>query len=679
MKRFILLLLVLVGGNAWGQEFEFTMEYDSIAVEIDGYRLPAPWTGGYERTQPVFVDIDNDLDYDLFLNDWRNLVFYLNDGNTADAELRLMTENYNNITAISSAWASPEFGDIDADGDNDLILGSGYVGFFENYGTSTVPLFSDSGVTLYDTVGDPVFGTTVALVDIDLDGDLDLFGGEYQGHIQFYRNVGTPDSFSYYLEDEDWLNLNVLDDADITFSDLDADDDFDLVVGAENGKLWYVENIGTPTQFDFADPVSNWFDIDAGFNSSPEFCDIDADGDFDLFVGRDADWYSSDPGDLFFYENIGDPQNPVLEGPTKNYLTIDAGFSNSPVLEDFDCDGDMDLLYSNQYKMTYFQNIGDTGSPYFEWVSDDFTNGVQPDFFDLYDLDDDGDLDMLCADGTLFSAVMHLYTNRGTVTEPDFVYVYSIQTPWDYIGMPDLVDIDADGDGDLLLNGGGGISFWENQGTPEQPDFVFITTEYAGLIYSRNGHFIDFDNDDDYDFVCGYNTWGTVEFWKNIGTPQDPDFILAEDSLLSYNTFYGPKPCCGDIDNDGDIDVFVGETSGGIRFFRNTTGDTLSTQPRLSLDPLHGFEFSFGPNPANPITWISYNLPYPQKAEIAVYNLLGQKVATLASGLQMPGQKTIIWDAANYASGQYFVRMETSGSGTTPTTEFNVGKVVVVK
>ncbi|MBU1650991.1 T9SS type A sorting domain-containing protein, partial [bacterium] len=119
-----------------------------------------------------------------------------------------------------------------------------------------------------------------------------------------------------------------------------------------------------------------------------------------------------------------------------------------------------------------------------------------------------------------------------------------------------------------------------------------------------------------------------------------------------------------------------------ILFFRNTTGDTSAVQPRLSLDPAHGIEFSIGPNPANPITWISYNLPYPQKAEIAVYNLLGQKVAILASGLQMPGQKTLIWDAANYSSGQYFVRLETenpnAGLGTIRL-QSQVERVVVVK
>ncbi|MFH1735741.1 MAG: T9SS type A sorting domain-containing protein, partial [bacterium] len=153
------------------------------------------------------------------------------------------------------------------------------------------------------------------------------------------------------------------------------------------------------------------------------------------------------------------------------------------------------------------------------------------------------------------------------------------------------------------------------------------------------------------------------------------DFIVPDS--LDYNVC----DFC-DVDNDGDMDAFFGSILGGIRFFRNTTGDTSAVQPRLSLDPLHGIQFSIGPNPANPITWISYNLPYPQKAEIAVYNLLGQKVAILASGLQMPGQRTVIWDAANYSSGQYFVRLETenpnAGLGTIRL-QSQVERVVVVK
>jgi hypothetical protein len=225
--------------------------------------------------------------------------------------------------------------------------------------------------------------------------------------------------------------------------------------------------------------------------------------------------------------------------------------------------------------------------------------------------------------------------------------------------MPDLVDIDADGDADLLLNQGGGIAFYENQGTPLEPNFVFITDEFAGLIYGRNGHCIDMDGDGDYDFPCGYNTWGIVELWENIGTPQNANFILTESDLLDYDTFYGPLPCGGDIDNDSDIDIFVGEYSGGIKFFRSLVNDTSAINPRIAQHPLHGMELSFGPNPANPVTWVSFSLPYPQKAELAVYNLLGQKVATLASGYHKPGTRTYFWNASYTSSGTYFIRLET--------------------
>jgi len=67
------------------------------------------------------------------------------------------------------------------------------------------------------------------------------------------------------------------------------------------------------------------------------------------------------------------------------------------------------------------------------------------------------------------------------------------------------------------------------------------------------------------------------------------------------------------------------------------------------------------PNPANPTTWISFTLSAPQEATLAVYNMLGVKVTTLAGGLQEPGVHTYYWDASSQASGVYVVRLETVG------------------
>jgi hypothetical protein len=78
------------------------------------------------------------------------------------------------------------------------------------------------------------------------------------------------------------------------------------------------------------------------------------------------------------------------------------------------------------------------------------------------------------------------------------------------------------------------------------------------------------------------------------------------------------------------------------------------------------------PNPANPVTWISFTLPAPQQATLAVYNILGAKVTTLASGFQMPGTHNVIWNASQYSSGLYIIRLETGGWT-------QAGRVMVVK
>jgi len=68
------------------------------------------------------------------------------------------------------------------------------------------------------------------------------------------------------------------------------------------------------------------------------------------------------------------------------------------------------------------------------------------------------------------------------------------------------------------------------------------------------------------------------------------------------------------------------------------------------------------PNPFNPTTVMELTMFVAGDMEVEVYNLLGQSVATLASGYKEIGKYNLTWDASNAASGVYFVKAQADGS-----------------
>ena len=64
------------------------------------------------------------------------------------------------------------------------------------------------------------------------------------------------------------------------------------------------------------------------------------------------------------------------------------------------------------------------------------------------------------------------------------------------------------------------------------------------------------------------------------------------------------------------------------------------------------------PNPFNPKTIINYELPITNDVELNVYNLTGQKIATLVQETQRAGHHQVEWDASGFASGVYYYRIE---------------------
>jgi hypothetical protein len=74
--------------------------------------------------------------------------------------------------------------------------------------------------------------------------------------------------------------------------------------------------------------------------------------------------------------------------------------------------------------------------------------------------------------------------------------------------------------------------------------------------------------------------------------------------------------------------------------------------------------FSLGqnyPNPFNPVTNISFSLPKTSAVKLEIYNMMGQKVATLVEDLLDAGQHIATWDGSRMASGVYLYRLEAGG------------------
>ncbi|MCG8373966.1 MAG: T9SS type A sorting domain-containing protein, partial [Balneolales bacterium] len=76
-------------------------------------------------------------------------------------------------------------------------------------------------------------------------------------------------------------------------------------------------------------------------------------------------------------------------------------------------------------------------------------------------------------------------------------------------------------------------------------------------------------------------------------------------------------------------------------------------------DHMEGFALSQNyPNPFNPSTNINFALPVASDVQLTIFNLLGQKVATLVDEPRMAGNYTVRFDASHLASGIYFYTLK---------------------
>ena len=132
------------------------------------------------------------------------LKLFKNIGSVSNPVYQHVTDDYQSISSLKLGNSlHPTFGDIDGDGDEDMILGNseGYLHFFTNTaGAGNTASFSLTSSRLQSNLGDTIdVGQFSApqLFDYDADGDLDLIVGKVNGSIRYYQNIGTTSSYSF--------------------------------------------------------------------------------------------------------------------------------------------------------------------------------------------------------------------------------------------------------------------------------------------------------------------------------------------------------------------------------------------------------------------------------------------------------------------------------------------------
>ena len=137
------------------------------------------------------------------------------------------------------------------------------------------------------------------LGDLDQDGDLDLLIGTMGGPVLYYENTGSDRKWEYHLSSKDYLETSKLSNTTPLLIDLDQDGDLDIVLGTKTGNLHYYDNQGGPDKPDYILSKETFVDLWQGINSHPSVTDLDNDGLSDLLVGNL--W-----GKLTFIKNASD-------------------------------------------------------------------------------------------------------------------------------------------------------------------------------------------------------------------------------------------------------------------------------------------------------------------------------------------------------------------------------------
>ncbi|MFN8337230.1 MAG: T9SS type A sorting domain-containing protein [Cyclobacteriaceae bacterium] len=617
---------------------QFLYELDqSIAVTGEGsVPLKSPWSGGLNAVQVSTMDLNHDAKEDLVIFERMGdlvLTFLQQDGEYVHAPEYevLFPEGITNWLLIR---------DFNGDGLKDIFTGDAlgvkvYVNKTQTGGQLTWQPFlffseTSKGPLLLTkkTSKAPLqmsYDDLPSIVDADGDGDLDIFSMDFPGEsrIEFHQNFSM----------ERYGSRDSLEFERVTL-----------------GWAGVRECTCGVFAFNSSTCPSSGREDHAGGKSLFAF-DADNDGDIDMLFAEAA------CDQLFLFENeSGDsnPANAVVNSAVPYPETFSMVNYANPYREDLDFDGITDLIISpnlffrefneTNFKQSvwFYKNIGTNSVPSYAAADKDFLQGDMLDVGDnavpaFFDVDGDGDQDMFigCYINHAYEAAsVYFFENTGSPTEPQFEFVtddfLSLSARGHVNIKPKFADMNGDTKQDLVFTAQTGtvtqLYYILNTGTTAA-DFSgsVTTTGFTVLWREENITPADVNQDGLTDLIVGRLN-GALDYWRNTGTASSPAFTLQQANYLNLTSSVlrqSPSVATGDLNNDGKDELIYGDQTGKVTVIGNYREAADASESKTNIVYNSTLDDYIAQNLGGRIWPTIANLYSFPKPEIVTGNILG--------------------------------------------------------
>ena len=430
-------------------------------------------------------------------------------------------------------------------------------------------------------------------VDLDNDGTMDLYMFDKTGEVHLtFINKGTnnqpdyeyaPRHQKYFPELTDWVLLR----------DFDNDGAVDIFAysfpgGIQVYKGGYVNNHLSFEKINFNNehniiyaeyPGSGVSNLYVTFVDYPAVDDIDGDGDLDILTFADGGGY------VYLFNN---------ESMEMGYGLDSLIFARA------------DKCWGKFYESGFSEIIDLSPDPlecYDGFVGEESADRRHAGSTLLtFDIDNDGDKELVLGDLSFNN--LNLLRNGGSntdawmIAQDTFFPKNTLAADIPIFPASFYLDVDNDGKKDILASPNSNqtgedyncVWFYKNVNSNETPVFQFLQKDFMVehmIDMGTGAHptFVDYNADGLLDLVVGNNSFflpfgdkaPRIYLFENIGTASIPEFDLVDDDYLNFSDYEGtsnfvPAPAFGDMDNDGDLDVVIGERQGSMFYAENIAG-----------------------------------------------------------------------------------------------------------